>query len=151
MEYISTGLSYNDISNFFGEFGMNEMYSEVREHLRRQHAMNTQEIHGKRLDNFPKYSYYGVDEDFGDCNRHSSKTFLFKGKIFLFFLCVMLFSCYLYGGQDLEKGAAMAWHDMCTQITRLEEKEPLVKDAMGYCRQGYHWVKDKTKEMVTWD
>ena len=84
---------------------MNEMYSEVREHLRRQHAMNTQEIHGKRLDNFPKYSYYGESEDLGDGAQNSFQTFLFKGKIILFLLCVMLFSCYLYGRQDIKKGA----------------------------------------------
>lgn len=125
---------------------MNEMYSEVREHLRRQHAMNTQEIHGKRLDNFPKYSYYGVDEDSGNTTRNSSKAFLFKVKILLFLLCVMLFSCYIYGGQDIKKGAAMAWKDMNSQITRLEEEEPLVKEAMGYCRKGYHWLKELTNQ-----
>lgn len=145
MEYIPTALSYNDISNFFGEYGLNEMYSEVREHLRRQHAKNTQEIHGKRLDNFPKYSYYGESEDLYNNTRG---TFSLKGKILLFLLCVMLFSCYLYGGQDIKKGATLAWNDLNTQITQMEKDEPAVQEAMGYCRQGYRWVKSKIQEYI---
>ena len=125
---------------------MNEMYSEVREHLRRQHAMNTQEIHGKRLDNFPKYSYYGESEDLGDGAQNSFQTFLFKGKIILFLLCVMLFSCYLYGRQDIKKGAVMAWNEMNTRITKLEKDEPAVQEALGYCKKGYHWIRGKVQE-----
>lgn len=124
---------------------MNEMYSEVREHLRRQHAMNTQEIHGKNLDNSNKYSYYGYNGVQEEANEGTSWTFSIKGKVFLFLLCVMLFSCYLYGGQDVKKGAAMAWNDMSTQITRLEEKEPAVKQAMSYVRKAYEEVKDFTQ------
>lgn len=123
---------------------MNEMYSEVREHLRRQHAMNTQEIRGKNIDNSYKYGYYEYDGVRGDMNDGTSWTFSFKGKVFLFLLCVMLFSCYLYGGQDVKKGAAMAWNDMSTQITKLEEKEPAVKQAMSYVRKAYEEVKDFT-------
>lgn len=124
---------------------MNEMYSEVREHLRRQHAMNTQEIHGKNLDNSNKYSYYGYNGVQEEANDGTSWTFSFKGKVFLFLLCVMLFSCYLYGGQDVKKGAVMAWNDMSTQITRLEEEEPAVKQAMSYVRKAYKEVKDFTQ------
>lgn len=127
---------------------MNEMYSEVREHLRQQHAMNTQEIQGKNIDNFYKYGYYGYDGVQGDMNGNTSWTFSFKGKVFLFLLCVMLFSCYLYGGQDVKKGAAMAWNDMSTQITRLEEEEPVVKQAMCYIREAYEEVKDFTKTYI---
>lgn len=124
---------------------MNEMYSEVREHLRRQHAMNTQEIRGKNIDNSYKYGYYEYDGVQGDTNDGTSWTFSFKGKVFLFLLCVMLFSCYLYGGQDVKKGAAMAWNDMSTQITKLEEEEPAVKQAMSYVRKAYEEVKDFTR------
>lgn len=124
---------------------MNEMYSEVREHLRRQHAMNTQEIRGKNIDNSYKYSYYEYDGVRGDTNGGTSWTFSFKGKVLLFLLCVMLFSCYLYGGQDVKKGAVMAWNDMNTQITRLEEEEPAVKQAMSYIRKAYEGVKDFTR------
>ncbi|MGN0155557.1 MAG: hypothetical protein ACI4A3_13980 [Lachnospiraceae bacterium] len=121
---------------------MNEMYSEVREHLRRQHAMNTQEIRGKNLDNSYKYGYYGYNGVQEDANGGTSWTFSFKAKVLLFLLCVMLFSCYLYGGQDVKKGAAMAWNDMSTQITKLEEEEPAVKEAMGYIRNAYKEVKE---------
>ena len=127
---------------------MNEMYSEVREHLRQQHAMNTQEIQGKNIDNSYKYGYYEYDEVQGDTNGGTSWTFSFKGKVFLFLLSVMLFSCYLYGGQDVKKGAVMVWNDMNTQITRLEEEEPAVKQAMGYIRKAYEEVKDFTRTYI---
>ncbi|MBR1866304.1 MAG: hypothetical protein IJ801_07335 [Lachnospiraceae bacterium] len=125
---------------------MNEMYSEVREHLRRQHAMNTQEIRGKNIDNLYKYGYYeynNVQE--GTEEEDSAWTLPLGGKVFLFLVCIMLFSCYLYGGQDLKKGAAMAWSDMNTRITRLEEERPAVKQAMGYVRKAYDDMKDFTK------
>ncbi len=127
---------------------MNEMYSEVREDLRRQHAMNTQEIQGKNIDNSYKYGYYEYDRVQGDTSGGTSWTFPFKGKILLFLLCVMLFSCYLYGGQDVKKGAVMAWNDMHTQITKLEEEEPAVKQAMRYMRKAYEEVKDFTKTYI---
>ena len=104
---------------------MNEMYSEVREDLRRQHAMNTQEIQGKNIDNSYKYGYYEYDRVQGDTS-----------------------SCYLYGGQDVKKGAVMAWNDMHTQITKLEEEEPAVKQAMRYMRKAYEEVKDFTKTYI---
>lgn len=118
------------------------MYSEIREHLRRQHAMNTQEIRGKNLDNSYKYGYYGYNGVQEDANGGTSWTFSFKAKVLLFLLCVMLFSCYLYGGQDVKKGAAMAWNDMSTQIAKLEEEEPAVKEAMGCVRNAYREVKE---------
>lgn len=121
---------------------MNDIYSEVLEHLRRQHAMNTQEIRGKNIDNSHKYSYYGNNDAQEDADRSTSWTISFMGKIFLFLLCVMLFSCYLYGGQDVKKGAVMAWNEMNTQITKLEEKEPAVKEAMDYVRKAYKEVKE---------
>ena len=124
------------------------MYSEVREHLRQQHAMNTQEIQGKNIDNSYKYGYYEYDEVQGDTNGGTSWTFSFKGKVFLFLLSVMLFSCYLYGGQDVKKGAVMVWNDMNTQITKLEEEEPAVKQAMGYIRKAYEEVKDFTRTYI---
>ena len=127
---------------------MNEMYSEVRNHLRQQHAMNTQEIRGKNIDNSYKYGYYEYDGVREDMNGGASWTFSFKGKVFLFLLSVMLISCYLYGGHDLKKGAAMAWNDMNTQLTKLEEEEPAVKQAMGYVRKAYEEVKDFTKTYI---
>ncbi len=104
--------------------------------------MNTQEIRGKHIDNSYKYSYYennGISE--GTEDELFGVQFL-GGKVFLFLTCIMLFSCYLYGGQDIKKGAAMAWSDMNTQIARLEENQPAVKQAMGYVRKAYNEMKD---------
>lgn len=121
---------------------MNEMYVEVREHLRQQHDANTMEIHGKKVDNFSKYRYYGnVDVDAVE----TSSILSFKTKAMIFIICVMLFSCYIYGGQDVEKGARMAWSEMKTQIVKLEEEEPAVKQAMSYVRKAYDEVEDFTK------
>ena len=120
---------------------MNEMYSEVREHLRQQHAMNTQEIHGKKVDNFNKYRYYGND----GVEETNTPLVSFKTKAFVFISGVMLFSCYIYGGQDLEKGARMAWTEMKTTIVKLEAEEPAVKQAMSYVRKAYGEVEDFTK------
>jgi len=120
---------------------LNEMYSEVREHLRQQHAVNTQEIHGKKVDNFNKYRYYGND----GVENSSTSLISFKTKIFVFLTCVMLFSCYIYGGQDVEKGARQAWAEMKSQIVKLEKEEPAVKQAMSYIRKAYDEVEDFTK------
>ncbi|MCM1498850.1 MAG: hypothetical protein NC124_10340 [Clostridium sp.] len=122
---------------------MNEMYSEVREHLRRQHAMNKNEVHGREIPSRAGYYYYDSMQ-----TEHTGMSFFFKFKIFVFLSSVMLFSCYLYGGQDIKKGASMVYRDLRTTIAELEEEEPLVKEAIGYCRQGYHWIKDITQEYI---
>lgn len=122
---------------------MNEIYSEVREHLRQQHAMNTQEICGKKLDNFNNYRYYGNGDAIG--KREGSTISILNLKICFFLVCVMLFSFYIYGGQDVKKGAAMAYEEMKVQITKLEQEEPAVKQAMSYVRKAYHEVEDFTE------
>ncbi len=118
------------------------MYAEVREHLRQQHATNTQEIYGKKVDNFNKYRYYGND---AWEKQTSNSIFSMKTKACFFFICVMLFSFYIYGGQDVEKGANMAWNEMKERITQLEKEEPAVKQAMSYVRKAYDEVEDFTK------
>lgn len=118
---------------------MSEMYSDVREDLRRQHAINRQEVKGKReAAGLYRTDYYGYSEP----RKSAFSGLIFKGKIAVFLVSVMLFSCYLYGGQDVKKGAAMAWNDINTQITKLEEEEPTVKQAMTYVRKAYSEVKD---------
>lgn len=121
---------------------MNEMYTQIREELRKQHAMNRQEVRGRR-ENAALYrsDYYGLEQS-ENGERSAFSGFIFRTKIFVFVVSVMLFSCYLYGGQDVKKGAAMAWKDISTQITRLEQEEPAVKQAMGYVRKAYSEVKD---------
>jgi hypothetical protein len=121
---------------------LKEAYQEVREHLRRQHNINKCEVLGKKTPG--RYEVYEEERQ----PAPSGMTFLFKLKIFVFLCCVMVFSCYLYGGQDVEKGAVMVFEDIRTEVNALEEEEPAVKEAMGYCRQGYHWVKDLAKDFL---
>lgn len=119
---------------------MNDLYSEVREHLRQEHARNTNEIYVRnRVSN----GYYtGVQENMRDV----SWTFSLKGKVIVFIVCVMLFSCYLYGGKDVKKGAVMAWSDMRQQITVLEDEQPYVKEAITKVKQIYEAVSSYIKE-----
>ncbi|MDE6435275.1 MAG: hypothetical protein K2L07_13715 [Lachnospiraceae bacterium] len=124
---------------------MNEAYQEVREQLRRQHAMNKNEVHGKEIPAI-RSNYYKNDS--ADTQGDYGMTFSFKFKIFVFLCAVMLFSCYLYGGQDIKKGASMAYHELRTAVSILEEEEPLVKEVVGYCREGYHWMRDIAQEYI---
>lgn len=126
---------------------MNEMYAQVREHLRQQHDANTQEIHGKKVDNFNKYGYYGDDGKMSSevvAGSQLDNSF-FGAKALLFLIGVMTFSCYIYGGQDIRKGATMAWEEMKVGIIALEKEEPAVKEAMSYVRKAYDEVEDFTK------
>ncbi|MCM1180777.1 MAG: hypothetical protein NC347_11005 [Clostridium sp.] len=124
---------------------MNEAYQEVREQLRRQHAMNKNEVHGKEIPAIrPAYYNSGYADEQGGYGM----TFSFKLKILVFLCAVMLFSCYLYGGQDIKKGVSLAYHELRTAVAVLEEEEPLVKEVVGYCREGYHWIKDAAEEYM---
>lgn len=116
---------------------MNESYQTVKEQLRRQHTMNQNELHSKNLafDSFRPFNQAHEEDEFGS-------NFGFKMKVLCFIGCVMLFSCYLYGGQDVKKGANMAYQDIKIAVLQLEEEEPIVKEAMAYCRQGYHKIRD---------
>lgn len=119
---------------------MNDLYSEVREHLRQEHARNTNEIYVR---NGVSNGYYtGVQENMRDV----SWTFSLKGKVIVFIVCVMLFSCYLYGGKDVKKGAVMAWSDMRQQIMVLEDEQPYVKEAITKVKQIYEAVSSYIKE-----
>lgn len=122
---------------------MDEIYSEVREHLRQQHAMNTEEIYGKKVDNFNNNRYYGNDSVKKEKTSSSVLAIIFKSICFL--ACVMLFSFYIYGGQDVEKGAGMAWNELKEQIVQMENEKPAVKQAMSYVRKAYDEVEDFAK------
>ncbi len=122
---------------------MEERYSEVREYLRQQHTMNTEEIHGKKVDNLRNYRYYGNVDVKESKAQHAAVSFPMKALVFL--ASVMVFSCYIYGGQDVEKGAKMAFSEMKNQIHQLEEEEPAVREAMYYVRKTRDEVKDFTK------
>ncbi len=116
---------------------MNEFYAEIRENLRQQHAANEQEISVKKVDNFNKYRYY---EDNGQIEQTGLTGFSIFFKSAVFFISVMLFSFYIYGGEDVKKGATMVWNDMKQQIIQLEQEEPIVKETMSYIRKAYSEV-----------
>lgn len=119
---------------------MNEMYSDVRERLRQQHLCNIQEI--TKSGYFNKSGYYDKNEVQEENKRKTSWTFSFKAKVFLLISCIMLFSCYLYGGQDVKKGAVMAFNEMNVQITELEEDSLVVKRAVSGIKTIYNDAKD---------
>lgn len=125
---------------------MNDSYSEVREYLRQEHAKNTNEIYGRNIHTLSKSGYYGSVQE----NNEEAIfwTFSIRGKFLLFFACVMLFSCYLYGGQDVKKGAVMAWSDMQRQITVLEEENSAVKEVVEQVKTIYHTVRDYVEEFT---
>lgn len=77
-----------------------------------------------------------------DMKKSTSWTFSFKGKIFIFIMAVMLFSCYLYGGNDMKKGAVMAFHEMSEQVTVLSEESPLMKETFEDVKAIYKDAKD---------
>ena len=124
---------------------MDEMYNEIREHLRKSHYQNTQEVYQRERSPIYQYNYSQKRYVQGDNAQHTSWTFSLKLKIFMFLMSVMLFSCYLYGGQDLEKGASMVITEMKTEINNLEKKEPIIKETMLYVRKAYHEVYDLAK------
>ena len=125
---------------------MNEMYVEVREHLRQQHARNIEGIHGKKVDNFSNYRYY--ENDSVKNEKTSSSVFAILFKPCLFVACVLVFSFYIYGGKDIRKGADMAWNELKAHIVQMEQEEPVVKQAMGYVRKACDEVEDFTKTYI---
>lgn len=120
------------------------MYSEVRQHLRQQHTMNLQEVYGKR-DGYRLHTDFMVNNDVQKQRmNHTFWTFSFKKKIFLFLGSVMLFSFYLYGEQNIERGAMMAWNDFQTQIDKMEQSSPVLEKVILSFKKGFQ----ETKEVI---
>lgn len=119
---------------------MDEMYSEIREQLRKCHDKNIQDVHLREKN--PVYHYDTHREVQGNPNQRTSWAFSLNAKILLFIMCVLSFSCYIYGGQDMEKGAKRAFNEFKSEIRILEEKEPKLKEAMVYVKKAYHEVSE---------
>ncbi len=113
---------------------MEDAYHKLREQLRRQQSMNDQELRLRSGEHLVENRYESFEEESG---------FSLGSRILLFVTCIMLFSCYLYGGQDVRKGAQMAWKDMNDRIMRMEEERPAVRQVMNYVRRAYDGVKDQ--------
>ncbi len=120
---------------------MNEEYQEVREELRRQHAKNISEVYGRGSQGNLSYSALNEQE------KPVGFQIGFKLKVFCLLAGIMVFSLYIYGGQDVKKGADMAWKELTQTVAQLEEDAPLVEETISYCKKGYHWVRDAVDKM----
>ena len=120
---------------------MNEEYREVREELRRQHTQNMNEVYGKGSQGNLSYSSMNEPEN------PSGFQVEFKLKVLCLFAGIMIFSLYIYGGQNVKKGADMAWNELTQTIEQLEEKEPIVKETISYCKKGYNTVRDVMEQI----
>lgn len=121
---------------------------EIREHLRKSHDQNTREVCQLGRNPIYQYQYSGENYVRGAGEQYTSRTFFLKLKVFVFFAAVLTFSCYIYGGQDIEKGARKAFSEIKIEINHLEEKEPKVKEAMVYVRRAYHKMNDIAKDYM---
>ena len=120
---------------------MNEEYQEVREELRRQHAKNISEVYGRGSQGNLSYSALNEQE------KPVGFQIGFKLKVFCLLAGIMVFSLYIYGGQDVKKGADMAWTELTQTMGQLEEKEPIVKETISYCKKGYYTVRDVMEQI----
>lgn len=123
-------------------------YTEIREHLRKSHDQNTREVCQREHNSIYQYQYSGKKYVRGADEGYTSRTFFLKVKVLVFFAAVFIFSCYIYGGQDIKKGAIKAFSEIKIEINHLEEKEPKVKEAMVYVRRAYHKINDIAGEYM---
>ena len=134
---------------------MENQYAEIRDYLRKQHNANVTEVRGRYHGNGNVYHYEDIDEDDNrETKRYRPSAFsnlVFLGKVLVFLAAVLLFSCYIYGGQDLKKGVGMAWRDANVEITKLENENEAVKETMGYVRNAWHKTKDFVGEYFETD
>lgn len=124
---------------------MNEEYREVREELRRQHAKNVSEVYGRGSQGNVSYSFMNEPE------KPVGFQIGFKLKVLCLLAGIMVFSLYIYGGQNVKKGADMAWKELTQTVSQLEEEEPLVEETISYCKKGYHWVRNVVDKMELQD
>ena len=47
----------------------------------------------------------------------------------------------------MKKGADMAWTELTQTMEQLEEKEPIVKETISYCKKGYNTVRDVMEQI----
>ena len=134
---------------------MEDQYLEIRDYLRKQHNANVSEVRGREHGNTYVYHYDDTMDD-ADTKNHDRRpsafsNLVFLGKVFVFLAAVLLFSFYLYGGQDLKKGAKMALRDANVEIVKLENENETVKETMGYVRTALHKTKDFVGEYIDID
>ena len=130
---------------------MENQYAEIRDYLRKQHNANVTDVRGRYHGNGYVYNYEDMEDNHKDDGKYRPSAFsnlIFLGKVMVFLAAVLLFSCYIYGGQDLKKGAGMALHDANTEIIKLENENETVRETMGYVRNAWHKTKDFVGEYI---
>lgn len=131
---------------------MENQYGEIRDYLRKQHNANVTDVRGRYHGNGYVYNYEDIEEDYGkDAKGYRPSAFsnlIFFCKVMVFLAAVLLFSFYIYGEQDLKKGAGMALHDANTEITKFENENETVRETMGYVRNAWHKTKDFVEEYI---
>ncbi|MCR5702909.1 MAG: hypothetical protein K6G76_12310 [Lachnospiraceae bacterium] len=124
---------------------MEDRYNDIRNYLRNQHNANSVEVHSRYQGRSYAYHYDDVattDNFAKKPPKHPVSGFVFWGKIAVFILSVLTFSCYIYGGQDLKKGFRMAVSDTNDQIVKLEQDNETVRETMTQVRNVWHNVRD---------
>lgn len=115
---------------------MKDSYREIQNNLRQQTISNAYLIDQKCAKSNP-YNNQMKRKD------SSIQTHCFKliGVLSFFFI----FTCYLYGGQDIKAGFHKFYHDLTYEIKQLEHQSPVIKETIGVCKRGYHYLRSKTE------
>ncbi len=122
---------------------LDERYNEIREYLRKQHSANRNDVRLRYHSN--GYICHYEEDEYNDnkvTQNKSGSDFLFFFKIILFLVAVLTFSCYIYGGQNLQSGFDMAVSEAYEQIEKLERDNETVRETMAGVRSVWHKVKD---------
>lgn len=128
---------------------MDEMYHQIRENLRKNHYQNTQEVSQRERNPIYQYHYNGNRYAQEEYSNHTSWAFFLKIKLLIVFGCILAVSCYIYGGQDIKKGADMAITECTETLHSVEEKHPKVKQTITYIKNTYNDVCHFANEYIT--
>ena len=130
---------------------LEDQYSQIRDYLRKQHNANMSEVYGRYHGNVSVDQYYDNNDNRQDRHNDNTKAYaniIFIGKIMVFLMAVLMFSCYIYGGQDLKKGAGMAFDELNGRIICLEQDNATVRETMCHIRSAWTKVKDFSMEHI---
>lgn len=130
---------------------MDERYHEIRESLRKSHFQNTREVYQRERSPIYQYNYSGRQYVQDENMNQTSWTFFLRGKFVFMIIFVLIFSCYLYGGKDIQKGADMAITELKNSIFAVEEKYPQVQETISVLRETYRNVCDFAEEYTVLD
>lgn len=130
---------------------MDERYHEIRESLRKSHFQNTREVYQRERSPIYQYNYSGRQYVQDENMNQASWAFSLKGKGFFMVLFVLFFSCYLYGGKNIQKGANMAITELENSIFAVEQKYPQVQETICVLKETYRNICDFAEEYMVLD